>query len=89
VLISVCFDLSKAFDTIDHTIMIDKLAKYGIRGVVRDWFIDYLSNRKQYVMLGNKDKSDMQDITCGVPQGSILGPLLFIIYINDIVDVSN
>jgi len=80
-------DLSKAFDTINHEILINKLHNYGIRGTSLAWFKDYLKNRKQYVVY-ESEKSQELNITCGVPQGSILGPLLFILYINDIVKSS-
>ena len=84
---SICIDLSKAFDTLDHKILINKLQYYGIKDTALDLFQSYLSNRRQYVQIGN-NKSDTTAITTGVPQGSILGPQLFIIYINDIIKFS-
>ena len=80
-------DLSKAFDTIDHNIMLYKLEYYGFRGVVNDWFKDFLNDRNQYVSY-NENKSVLKNISCGFPQGSILGPFLFIMYINDIIKAS-
>ena len=75
-------DFSKAFDTINHDILIAKLEHYGIREVVKNWFISFLKNRKQFVSLSDIS-SDKQSISCGVPQGSVLGTLLFLLYVND------
>ena len=79
----VFLDLSKAFDTIDHTVLLEKLKWYGFRGHSNAILSDYLQNRKFHVILNNK-KSVEHPVVSGVPQGSILGPLLFIIYTNDI-----
>ena len=81
-------DLSKAFDTIDHDILLYKLEYYGFRGVTLDWFKSYFSNIKQFVRYQMHD-SVHKIINCGVPQGSILGPLLFILYINVIVNTTS
>ena len=78
IVLGLFLDFSKAFDTVNHEILISKLYKYGIRGVTLNWFKSYLSNRKQYVSYNNI-KSNELNITCGIPQGSILGPLLFLI----------
>ena len=85
--ICILIDFRKAFDTVEHNILLQKLYHYGIRGNALQWFNSYLSNRYQYVNYNNTS-SDMKLITCGVLQGSILGPLLFLLYINDISSVS-
>ena len=86
--IGLFLDLSKAFDTLNHEILLNKLNSYGIRGQTLSWFRDYLSNREQYVTFNGIDSSRLP-IKCGVPQGSILGPLLFLLYVNDIVHASS
>ena len=81
--VNIYLDLSKAFDTLDHHILIKKLEYYGLHGTSLQLMDSFLTNRKQFVEI-DESKSDMLLLPTGVPQGSILGPLLFIIYINDI-----
>lgn len=86
--IGVFIDLKKAFDTINHDILLHKLERYGIRGIGLSWVRSYIENRKQFVQIGDY-RSSCSNISCGVPQGSVLGPKLFILYINDIIMVSD
>ena len=78
---NIFIDLKKAFDTVDHDILLAKLRIYGIENLELTWFTSYLTNRKQFCKV-NGVCSKTKDIRCGVPQGSCLGPLLFLIYIN-------
>ena len=80
---TVLLDLKKAFDTVDHDILLQKLEKYGVIGLEHIWFSSYLKSRRQLCRV-NGVASNMEEIKCGVPQGSCLGPLLFLIYLNDL-----
>ena len=80
---AVFVDLKKTVNTVDHKILLKKLSHSGIRGIANEWFCSYLTKRKQYVIIGNQ-VSTLNEISTGVSQGSVLGPLLFLIYINDL-----
>ena len=86
--VGIFIDLAKAFDTVNHDILLAKISFYGIRELPYQWFASYLNNRKQYVSLDGVE-SQCAYVKCGVPQGSILGPILFLIYINDLNTVSH
>ena len=86
-LIGVFLDFSKSFDTVDHAILLTKLRKYDIQGIELQWLRYFFFNMLQYVKY-DYHKSRREKITCGVPQGSILGPLSFLLYISHLVNVS-
>ena len=86
--IGVFIDVKKAFDTINHSVLIDKLEHYGVRGTAKKWIMNYLSGRQQYVHIDNVH-SGFKKVMHGIPQGSILGPRLFITYINDMCNASS
>ena len=86
---SIFIDLKKAFVTVGHLILLQKLDHYGVRGVTNNWFASHLLGRQQTTQIGAKNISKKEVILSGVPQGSMLGPLLFLVYINDISNSSD
>ena len=86
--LGVFIDLSKAFDTVDHCILLKKLESYGIDGMNNKWFKNYLANRKRYIQTTDSGKTDLQHVHCGVSQESIICPLLFLLYVNDLPSAS-
>ena len=87
--LGVFIDLSKAFDTVHHSILLKKLELYGITDRNHGWLKSYLSNRRQFVQINEKEKTSLETISCGVPQVLILGPLLFLLYVNNLKNASN
>ena len=78
-------DYKKAFDSVPHHRLLEKLSKYGIKGKILNWITDFLIGRKQRVIV-NGEQSKLADVTSGIPQGSVQGPILFLIFVNDLPD---
>ena len=87
--LGVFIDLSKAFDTVDHSILLRKLELYGVTDRNYAWIKSYLSKRLRYIQIDENSRTELCVVKCGVPQGSILGPLLFLLYVNDLKNASS
>ena len=87
--LGVFIELSKAFDTVDHSMLLKKLELYRVTDRNHSWFKNYLLNRKQFIQINEEENTELETITCVVPQGSILGPLLFLLYVNDLKNATN
>ena len=87
--LGVFINLSKAFDTVDHSVLLKKLKLYGATDRNYSWFKNYLSNRKYFIQINNEENTELETIICGVPQGSILKPLLFLLYVHELENASN
>ena len=86
--LGVFIDLSKAFDTVDHSILLKKLELYGVTDRNHSWFKNCLLSRKQFIQINNEENTELETITCAVPQVSVVGPLLFLLYLNNLKTTS-